>query len=256
MSAALAIAINERVIDEPAILAEMQYHPAADRQGAICEAAWALAMRALLEQAAEAAGLGTGDQAIDRLLAARLQPAPLDEAELRAYYDTEAQRFRSPEMIEAQHILFAADPKDQSAWAAAEERAHQVLTTILAAPDRFEALAQSHSDCPSKAQGGRLGQLQRGDTVPEFETYLFSLAAGELCPQPVASRYGWHIVRLLHREAGRKLPFDHVRAEIAAHLAEINWRRAFRGYVERLLSDARIDDEAGRRRSQGGFTRA
>jgi peptidyl-prolyl cis-trans isomerase C len=108
-------------------------------------------------------------------------------------------------------------------------------------PACFEALAREHSDCPSKSAGGHLGQVTRGSTVPEFETYLFSLDPGELCAQPVPSRYGFHIVRLLHRENGRELPYEHVREAVADYLQDSAWRSAVRQFVQLLVGRARIE---------------
>ena len=81
-------------------------------------------------------------------------------------------------------------------------------------PDRFESLARAVSDCPSASEGGRLGQVTRGDTTGEFEAALLSLEAGQTCPEPVRTRYGVHVVRLERRIAGKTLP---VRAGARAH---------------------------------------
>ena len=48
-------------------------------------------------------------------------------------------------------------------------------------------LAQQLSACSSAAQGGNLGQISRGQTVPEFETFLFNLEPGQICPVPVGT---------------------------------------------------------------------
>ena len=58
------------------------------------------------------------------------------------------------------------------------------------------AEAARESDCGSKVQGGHLGQLGPGDTVPEFEAALRTLYDGQTTPAPVLSRHGWHIIRL------------------------------------------------------------
>jgi len=57
-----------------------------------------------------------------------------------------------------------------------------------------EALALS--DCPSKENGGDLGQIGKGQTVSEFENVLFRMQEGELSCTPVDSRYGYHIIHL------------------------------------------------------------
>jgi peptidyl-prolyl cis-trans isomerase C len=120
-------------------------------------------------------------------------------------------------------------------------KAAALLVQIEADPGKFEALAREHSDCPSKDQGGWLGQVARGTTVPELETFLFSLDPGETCPTPVSSRYGFHVVRLLQRETGRDLPFEHVKQQVADYLSESAWRQAVRQYIQLLVGRASID---------------
>ncbi len=85
------------------------------------------------------------------------------------YYTANQVRFRSPDLFEAQHILLNAARNDEAAYGQALDRAEAVLAEIQAVPDRFEALARALSDCPSAQDGGRLGQVVRGETTPEFE---------------------------------------------------------------------------------------
>ncbi|MEK7216018.1 MAG: peptidylprolyl isomerase, partial [Chloroflexota bacterium] len=65
-----------------------------------------------------------------------------------------------------------------------------------------------------------LGQIGRGSLVPELETYVFAMKAGETCPIPVPSRYGWHVVSVLDRADGRALPYESVKTRIADYLTE------------------------------------
>ena len=107
-------------------------------------------------------------------------------------------------------------------------------------PDRFAALAEAHSACPSSKQGGNLGQVGPGQTVPEFEAALASLPVGVVAAQPVESRYGLHVVRVDRRIEGRDLPFDLVRERIADYLEEAVQRRALHQYVSILAGRARL----------------
>jgi hypothetical protein len=84
------------------------------------------------------------------------------------------------------------------------------------------------------------GQLSRGDTVPEMETFLFNLEEGQISPVPVRTRYGVHVVRVDKRVPGRALPYEAVAGKVADYLKEASWRRAFRQYVQLLAGDARI----------------
>src|SRR3546814_13223891 len=87
-------------------------------------------------------------------------------------------------------------------------------------------MARELSDCSSGKEGGNLGQITRGSAVPEFETFLFNLEVGQICPLPIKSRFGFHIARLDHRIEGRQLPVETVKDRIAESLAEQVWRRA------------------------------
>ncbi|MEZ5669671.1 MAG: peptidylprolyl isomerase [Alphaproteobacteria bacterium] len=249
-----SVSVNGVAIPEAAILAEAQNHPAADAAAALAEAREALVVRELLHQEAMRRGLApqprTGDPrrreaddetAIRSLIEDEISVPEADEATCRRYYDNNRSRFRSPDLYEAAHILYAAQPDDRAAYAAAELRARAALARLSADPGAFAALAQAESACPSGRDGGRLGQVARGDTVPEVETFLAALSEGQLCPVPVKSRYGVHVLRLDRKLPGRDLPFEAVHRRIAERLQEASWRRAVAQYVRVLAGRARID---------------
>lgn len=237
------LAVNGVEIPPAAIDAEIQYHPADSLDNAHRQAAQALVVRELLLQEAARQGIvgDTPEQTIATLLEEAVQTPDADEATCRRYYDNNRRRFRSPDLYEAQHILIAAAPDDDEARAAATRKALTLLTALAHDVGRFETLAREHSDCPSKDSGGHLGQVTRGSTVPEFETYLCSLDEGELCAAPVESRYGIHIVRLLRRESGRDLSYEAVRGKIADYLRDHAWRMGVRQYIQVLAGGARIE---------------
>ena len=101
-------------------------------------------------------------------------------------------------------------------------------------------MATLHSGCPSREQGGDLGQLSLGQTVPEFERQLLRLPLG-LAGQPVESRYGFHIVEVQQRVEGRQLPFSAVRESIREELDGRVWNKAVVQYLETLVGQARIE---------------
>lgn len=57
----------------------------------------------------------------------------------------------------------------------------------------FADLAQAHSLCPSKANGGNLGPFGRGMMVPSFEEAAFGLDVGQVS-DPVQTQFGWHLI--------------------------------------------------------------
>ena len=187
----------------------------------------------------------TDDEAIMRAVVEREVALPqADDATCRRYYANNVARFRSEDIYEVSHILFAADPSDKQAFAQARADATAVLETLKERPETFAALAQAYSRCPSAAQGGNLGQVTRGQTTPQFEEAMLQLAPGEIGTEPVETRYGFHIIRLERKHEGRTLPYGLVADRIADYLVESVRRRAHAQYVARLASAAAIESVA------------
>lgn len=247
------VAVNGVVIPRDAIARETQNHPSQSPIEAWLGAARSLVVRELLLQEARRRDIlasplsdtsgrrETEDEASIRGLIEHEVVIPVaDEQSCRRYYEMNRKRFVSQEIYCAAHILFAANAADTQAYAEALEMARSVLAELERAPDRFEELARAHSDCPSAAQGGNLGQISGGQTTPEFEQALIALEPGALTREPVQTRYGLHIVRLDRRIEGRELPFEAVADRIADYLTESARRRATAQYIARLVTRAEI----------------
>ncbi|QQS11496.1 MAG: peptidyl-prolyl cis-trans isomerase [Rhodospirillales bacterium] len=214
-------------------------------------AARALVVRALLLREAARRGL-TGaaavesdpdgdDAAIAALLSEAVAVPEPDDATCRRYWANNRARYRSPDLVEAAHILLMAAPDDADARVRAKAAAQELIATLAARPELFPALAAERSACPSKSDGGRLGQVARGDTVDELETFLFNLDAPGLCPVPVPTRYGYHVVRVDHIARGRELPYDAMAGAIAEELRTRSWTRGVAQYIRLLAGAARIE---------------
>jgi len=205
----------------------------------------AAAARELLRQRTVAVGLAaadaTGDAAdaaIERLLEREVStPEPGDE-ECRRYYDAHRAEFASGELAFARHILFQINPG--APVPAIRAKAELTLADLAKDPVRFEQCARELSNCPSGQQGGNLGQLGRGETVPEFEQALFNGAYTGLYPQLVKTRFGFHVLAVDRREPGRQVPFDACRERIATRLRERVMRRALQQYVSMLAGQAEV----------------
>lgn len=247
------VQVNGVAVPRDRIAREAQHHPAQTPLGAWQEAARSLVIRELLLQEARQLGIkaepqsdGAGrreaeEEALIRSVVEQEVTVPEpDEDACRRYYEQNRTAFRSPAIYEAAHILFAARRDDAEAFARAGAAASAVLYVLECDPGRFADLAKLHSACPSAAQGGNLGQLVRGQTTPEFETVLMALPVGAMSSEPVATRYGLHIIRLDRRIDERQLPFELVAEHIADYLRESVTRRATAQYIARLVSRANI----------------
>jgi peptidyl-prolyl cis-trans isomerase C len=247
-----AVMVNDVAIPHAAIAREAQNHQAESSAAAWELATRALVIRELLLQRAWALDLvadprtedgarETDEESLIRLLLEREVITPkADDGVCRRYYDSNQARFRGPDLFEPAHILFKGRRDDADAYAKADAQAAAVLMELQQHPDRFDSLARSLSDCPSATEGGRLGQVVRGETTPEFETFLVAMQPGQICPTPVRTRYGVHVLRLDRRIAGETLPFEAVRTRIASYLEERTWRRAVAQYIALVAGQARI----------------
>lgn len=80
------------------------------------------------------------------------------------------------------------------------EAKHKIdsLKVRLDNDEDFATLARQYSDDGSASNGGDLGWINPGDTVPPFEKAMDALAVNAIS-EPVKSQFGWHIIQVLER---------------------------------------------------------
>jgi peptidyl-prolyl cis-trans isomerase C len=105
----------------------------------------------------------------------------------------------------------------------------------------FAAAARAHSGCASAQQDGSLGQIRRGELVESIQRGLEALQDGETGCEPVRSRFGWHVLRLHRRIAGRTIPFDMARDKIADTLEARSWSVESARYVAGLAANGAVE---------------
>lgn len=247
------IAVNGIAIPEADILAEAQNHPARNPGTALHAAAEALVIRELLWQEAqrldirpcalrdEAGRVETQRDAAIRLLIDReVQTPSATDEECRHFYRRHPEKFSTEPLFEARHILIAAPASDGQVRATACKRASELCRQLAKRPDGFAALARECSACPSRENGGNLGQLTRGSTVSEFEEALAKMRQGEISAVPVESRFGFHVIALDRRIEGRRMPYEMVAERIAAWLEASAWSKAVSQYIAVLAGRSDI----------------
>ncbi|HPX87780.1 MAG TPA: peptidylprolyl isomerase [Methylophilaceae bacterium] len=110
--------------------------------------------------------------------------------------------------------------------------------------EKFEVLARQYSEDATASNGGDLGWVNPGDTVPQFEKAMNELKENEISA-PVRSQFGWHVIQVLERrgqdmtkEAARLKARQEIRARKAEEAYQ-DWIRELRdrAYVELRLED-------------------
>ena len=247
------VVVNGEEISAAEIAAEAQNHAAPKGKPGFAwrAAARALTIRLLALQEAKRQGLEpdplevepgrfeTDEEAMIRaVMDVSIDPKPPTEAIVKKAYLAAPTQFRAPSLFEPAHILFAANPDDADAREKARSSATAMLETLTKSPGDFARLAKENSDCQSAANGGQLGQISPGETVPEFETAMNGLEAGNLHTTPVETRYGYHVLKMNAKAIGDVLPFEAVKEQITEGLEKAAWAHAARKFTADLIAKA------------------
>lgn len=130
-----------------------------------------------------------------------LSGASVEEKEIEEFFEANKRQFKKPESAKASHILVDS-----------EEKAKEVLKEIEKGMS-FEDAAKKHSTCPSKEQGGDLGEFPRGKMIPEFENVAFAMEVDTIS-EPVKSQFGYHVIKLVEKNEESQSSFEEVKEQI------------------------------------------
>ncbi len=123
-------------------------------------------------------------------------------------------------------------------WKRRARRREDVLKQLKAGGN-FADLAKKYSEDPGSGKnGGSLGWIGKGRTVPEFEQTAFSLAKGATSGL-VQSSYGFHIIRLDDKQAAHVKTLDEVKDQIEGSIRQQKAAQAAANQVNALLAQAR-----------------
>lgn len=173
-----------------------------------------------------------------------LQQEPLSgirvsEAETRAYYDDQQERFGGADTYRLRHLMVAlAGGANDASHATALQRIEQMAARIDNGTP-LSVLALDHSDCPSRSRGGDLGYLTTDRMPSAFAPAIARLATGQVS-RPVRTNMGYHLIELVdHRVAG-PIPYHRVRTKIERTLRIRKEHDAVQAYIARLRRQAEI----------------
>lgn len=150
---------------------------------------------------------------------------------VRQIYDQQVASMPTVAERRLRHILVAT-----------EAEANEVIAALAAGGSFAELAAERSLDAMSKVNGGDLGFVAEGQTVPEIDKAAAGLQAGEFTREPVQSAFGFHVVQL---EESRDRPppaFGSVEPQIRQSLQAAAERRIAselraKAQVEKLVPD-------------------
>ncbi|MBI3934407.1 MAG: peptidyl-prolyl cis-trans isomerase [Acidobacteria bacterium] len=164
------------------------------------------------------------------------------DAEKQRYYQDHLDSYRQQERASVRHVLFRATDKEPEKLEAARKKAEDVLQQLKAGT-KFEEIAKKDSeDTATAVNGGDLGWIVRGQTVPNFEKAAFSLAPGTIS-EPIQTEYGIHILKVTEHEQARVRPLEEVQPEIQSLLLDEKAQNAISASAEQAAADWRRDPQ-------------
>ena len=182
---------------------------------------------------------------MERIFVAQTNGIPaVTEAEAKTRFDeivkANPDAVKKPELVTASHILVRVEKDaDEATKNAAKEKIEKVRKELLEGGD-FAKLAQEYSDCPSKANGGSLGEFGRGRMVPEFEKAAFEQKVGEI-GEIVETDFGYHVVKVEKHDPAGTVTFEEVRDEIIEGMGRERIGEKISNYLDGLRAAAKIE---------------
>lgn len=169
-----------------------------------------------------------------QMQAQQLQQQMAESAESPSTEEVEAYS-KENRRIKAQHILLrVGEDASETSVDSARSAATALIDSAEAGVD-FSGLAQRHSDGPSAEEGGDLGFFTREQMVDPFAEAAFALSdSGDVAPEPVRTRFGFHVIRLTNPGE----PMDTTKAR--QQMMQERQRDAFNEELDELLQAATI----------------
>ncbi|MBR6470775.1 MAG: peptidylprolyl isomerase [Victivallales bacterium] len=176
------------------------------------------------------------EQFQEKILAEVEKPEPVTEEEAKKFYDENLDHMRTPALLSAAHILvlFPSQSPTDDEKAETLKKAQEIRATLAEDGSNFAEVAAEKSDCPSKQNGGDLGQFPKGTMVPEFEEALVKLQEGEIS-DPVETIFGYHLIKAGASEPEKLTPYEEIKDEIINYLTNSKQEEAQQNALEALL---------------------
>lgn len=162
-------------------------------------------------------------------------PGPSEET-VAAFYEEHKKEFMAPERIHAAHIVMHVDANTPPE--VAEAKLREARKKLEAGAD-FGEVADTLSDCQDA--GGDLGWFPRGHMVEEFENTVWKMKPGETS-DIFATRFGFHIVRMIERKAAAPYTLDEIEDHVREHLTAQMRDQTIETFLDGLREKAAVEE--------------
>jgi len=174
------------------------------------------------------------------LLADRFPFTPPDAAACRAFYESDVDAFRTPDLYEGREILIGGQVVDRDWRAEAYSRAERIVAMLSYDRRVFKDLL-IYSSAATRLRDGRIGPVPKGGWESEVAAPFFSLKAGDVFPLPVPSSLGFHVLMMDQITPGRRRSFAEAEGDVAHRLVTKARIAAAARHLQALLRKADAD---------------
>lgn len=161
----------------------------------------------------------------------------ISDSQLRAAYNDHQAEFQTEERVQARHILLKSDASND---AVVKAKAEALLKQVQGGADFAKLAKEKSEDTGSGANGGELGWIVKGMTVPEFEKAAYSLKVGETSGL-VKTTYGYHIIQVEAHEQAHQKPFEEVKAQLLTDLQKQAASQIMQTLADKTVAGLRQD---------------
>lgn len=158
----------------------------------------------------------------------------VSDAEVEAYYAENPERFALEDVVTVREIVLLAETDAQKD--ARRSEAEQIVGRARAGED-FAELATEVSEAGTKAEGGLLGELRRGDLSAQLEEVAFGLAEGQVS-DPIETRYGFHILKVETSVVDEQLMLDDARERLREFLEDQRYQEDLTAFRKKMRAEA------------------
>lgn len=150
------------------------------------------------------------------------------EQELLDYYNKNKENFIKTESLRAGHILVENENK-------AHQIIHEIENGLL-----FKDAARKYSTCPSRSEGGSLGEFTKGQMVAEFEKAAFEMEEGKIS-KPIKTQFGYHIIQVEKRIPGGLKTFEETKNELQQNVVRLKQQEKYLNKIGELKTKYKVE---------------
>ncbi len=151
-----------------------------------------------------------------------LSEITITDKEIEEFYNANKERFAEQAKVSAKHILVDS-----------EELAKKIKEEITSGEITFEDAALKYSSCPSKEQGGNLGEFGKGMMVPEFEKAAFEAELNEITA-PVQTQFGYHLIKVEAKHDAQIKELSEVKEVVTQQLMQQQQEKKYMDTIKEL----------------------